>query len=548
MGALTGLMVIAGIGLLKNGSLGVSRDLTSIVDEFNTKNISGAVQSRVASESTEIIDILRYAPSFMTGLPPAGIDGYTDSEGNLTVKNIPEAVRLQGKSLFTPATTIMTNRVKFSGGTDDVGVFASVYGKASAYSAQAFSFAGSLAQSTGQKFDDLGFQFKNYTDIASGGITSQFNSAGVPALAKEIANLGTMFSTKDLSKMASAGSLVQNLINQGLGYVGNLESDVVDANIDLENLDEESNDQLLYFLHQIKGSDLDEIIEVTNFRPARLDQILSLADVLDINKLFTPAAIAAVGSGSSLSDLSNKLSNIGGNFKDTASIGQLYSSLDLRSFPNLNALGGLLPDSIGGGLGALGGLIGIGSGLFGQPTLRDMTASASGVGYTDDVTAMVQTQKDLLEYDEDVFKFKDYLETEETLDPAELEILINNINQKSELQDILTANNLKMISCAQRLGIEKENLSKAGIVPGASAASADGLMNLSSQLHGLGVDPTGAGLGEQLSSMGTNDVYGEAVQASLIEGKNLGKLAVFGINPGTKMDPMQYANSLRNIG
>lgn len=546
MSAFTGLMVIAGLGLLKNGSLGVSRTLTSVVDNFTNLNISGIVQSRLSTASAEVIESLRYAPSFMTGLPPLGVQGYTDDQGQPTVTNIPKAILDQGKSLFTPVPTLNSFRLRFNNGGDDVGVFASVYSKSSAYTAQAFTFAGSLAQSSGQKFDDLGFQFGNYTDVCTGGISNQFNTAGVPALAKEMPNLGTMFSTADLSRMFHPGSMVQNLLYQGLGDLGNLENKVLDAGIDLNNLNDTDADRLFEILSSVRGSDLDQIIEITQFRPAHLENIHSLADVLNINNLFSDEAISAVGNGASLDDLSNKLSNVGGTFKDTASIGQLYGSVNLTNFPTLNSLGAVLPDSVSGGQSSLGGLLGVGSGIFGQPTMNDMTGSASGVGYVDDIQAMIDAQKDI-ESNSAVILFKDYLETTAELDPTVLNTLIYDINVHPCLIELIAANNQRMINCAERLFNEKNNLSLAGITPGTTAAGADGLMTLTGQLPGLGVDPMNLGLGDQLSNMATDDVYGEAVQASLIEGQNRGRLAVFGIDSGTKMDPMEYANSLRGM-
>ena len=54
-------------------------------------------------------------------------------------------------------------------------------------------------------------------------------------------------------------------------------------------------------------------------------------------------------------------------------------------------------------------------------------------------------------------------------------------------------------------------------------------------------------MGSVLEGSAKDNVYGDAVKASLIEGRNLGRLAVFGIKPGTKMDAMDYANSLKGI-
>ena len=50
-----------------------------------------------------------------------------------------------------------------------------------------------------------------------------------------------------------------------------------------------------------------------------------------------------------------------------------------------------------------------------------------------------------------------------------------------------------------------------------------------------------------MNNLSTSDVYGQAIQASLAESKNLSRLQVFGIDPGTKMDAMAYAKQLSSI-
>lgn len=537
----TGLLLIAGVGLLKNGGLGVNNDLKTEVERFSTSGVSGSVQAKIAGASTEVIDELRRAPSFLTGILPDGvsINGRTD------ITNIPQAVLDQGKSLFAPPANPLSIS-RYADSESSVATFTSVYSAASGYSAQTFGFQGSIAQASGQKFDDLGFQFKNYNDVVSGGVTSQFDPAGIPALSKELTNFGTLFNTSDLARIADPVALTKNLIDQGLGQVGDLQSKIEQEEIDLSDdfPDEVLKERTKSVLQSISGSDLDEIFEVTNFSPARRERISTLADVLDINNLFSEEALVALGDNPSLEGFSNKMSNIGGKFSSTTSIGSFLGSLDLRSFPTLAGLSTLLPTGL---MDGLGNIMGKGTGIFGNPTVNDMTASASGLGYVSDIRDINNLQSSLLEFDSDIVAFKQYLDTTDTVTVEELSGLIDAILSKPQLADDIAGADAKMLKCAERLDIEKINLSAAGITPGATASNNSGLMNFSSNLHGLGVDPMNLGLGNQLTGMAQPGLAGDAISASLVEGKNLGRMAVFGITPNTKMDPMAYAKNLTNM-
>jgi len=378
--------------------------------------------------------------------------------------------------------------------------------------------------------------------VVSGGVTNQFNAENVPALAEQMQNLGTMFDTADLARIADPAALIKNLMNQGLGDVGNLSTMVEENQLDLEYPDDTEKAVLTNILEQIKGSDLDEIISVTNFEPAFPENISTLADVLDINNLFTEDALAAVGESPTLEDLSNKLSNIGGKFGSLSTVGTFLSSLVLRSFPLLNSLKSPLPDNL---VSNLSSSLGQGAGPFGNPTAADMTASASGFGYTDDLKFIIDTQVSLLESSDTVSAFKTYLDIELNLDPNELQNLIDQINIDLSIADDISNANEKMIACAERLSTEKTNLGLAGIIPGTTESNKMGVMTFANSLHNFGVDPMRLSLGNQLDRMATSDLYGESIQAGLIEGINLGRMSVFGISPGTKLDPMAYAQSLR---
>jgi len=462
-------------------------------------------------------------PVCLTGLPPDGVERAAGA-GNNVVGDI-----------LSTATSIVSKGVQ--------GI-TSLIGQASSYAATAFGFQGALAQAQGMKFDDMGFTFGNFNDLSSCGVTSQFSPTTTAAFGTELARLGTLFDVTDLYNLAKPGAVCANLITQGYGYAGSLYVKLEDEGLDLENLPYENQDVILGVMSTITGHDLTEILDGTSFNPFNPDAIQTLADVLDINNVLGPDITSEI---SSLDALSNKLGNIGGSFSSAAEIGEFYSSLEIKSFPALASLGTLLPDSL---VGDMSPIIGSGSGPFRNPTATDILGSAAGIGYTDNIKHCVDTQRDLINNNSNVRNLVDYLESNlEQLDNAMLSVLVSNINEDSGIQEVLDQANESMINAASQLSTEKKNQLIAGckfgddMLPG----SVGGVMSMTTQLPGLSLDPMNLGVGSMLSNMAGDDTYGEALQASIVESRNLSRFAVFGIEPGQKMDPAAYAKSLSGM-
>jgi hypothetical protein len=522
MAALTGLMVIAGSGMLKDDSVQVSPDLTDATGQFNSAGLTSLIQNAMQSTNPAVRQALEFAPSVLSGMPAAGA-GDTGTGTNLIA-----AIKSQADSLV-------------AGGAKG---FASVFGQTSSHAATSFSFTGALAQAQGKSFNDFGFTFSNYDDILTGGISNQFVVNSLPALAAEIPKFGTMFSIKDLATMTNPGSVAANLIDQGLGTVGNFAAMLEEEGLDMDNLVDANPTVVLDVMTRIMGSDLNEIIDTTGFVPPPNATINTLADIFKIDNLLTPAAKSALGDNPTVDDMSRKFSNIGGRFKDIAAMGQLYNSLELTSFPRLKELGTLVPSDMELDLSST---LGKGTGELGNPTMSDLMGSVAGVGYTDQIKQLAAAQTDLLENSPEVQSLAQYLSTHPTNpDPATLERLIYNINSKPELLETLNKSKAASIDITERLATEKSNIDVASINI-ASTSSTQGLVSMAGNLHGYGVDPMSLGMGSVLEGSAKDNVYGDAMKASLVEGRNLGRLAVFGIRPGTKMDALDYANSLKGI-
>lgn len=517
--ALSGLMAVAGTGLLNGSGLAVNADLVAAVQTFNTANISGSVRAVLAAtpedKLPEIRAAIELAPDFMTGFLPAGVAGNA-------LDSVPQAILAQARSLFPSVAT-----------------FVSVYNSATGYAAEVFEFKGTVSQAQNTKIQDLGFQFKNYSDVASGGVTSQFNVAHLPQLSAEIPNLGTLFGTGDISQIGSAATVAQSLIDQGFGSTAGLESGV--AGIDLSSADQTQLDTIRKIFKSIQGADLADIIEVTGFRPVQLADIQTLEDVLDIRKVFSSAALAAIGENDTFDDFGRRLGNIGGNFKDAAALGKFYSSMSLQSFDSLNSMTTMLSPEMASTLGAQ---VGSGTGLFGNPRIIDIIGSVSGIGYTQDIVSINQAQARLLSIDSDIAAFKNYLDTATDITAERLSELIAAFESKPGLQRSFQEANERLINCASRIELEKKNIGLGKITQDLAPADNTGLLSFAAQLHSASTDAMGLGTAEFLKSLVTTDTYGQAIQASLAEGQNLSVLASAGIDPGTKLDPMDYARSL----
>jgi len=512
---LTGSMVIANLGLLKNSGLAINQSLQQTVNTFNSSNISGSVQTVLETASPEIIEVLQDAPVCFTGFLPESMQGTT----GFIKTNVPKSIINQAATLF-----------QAPDGSDSVAAFIHIFTLANGYCTQIDGIQRAAMSAQGKSFGAFGAQFGNYSDIVSGGITGQFKASALPALAAELPNLGKMSNTKVLAEIANPGALVNQLYSLGLGNIGNLRNMIEENGITLDFANDTEKSLLLKIFKKITGDDLATIMNVTSFNPHRLYEVQSLADVLDVNKIFSSAALEAIGNPATLDMLANKLSNIGGRFSSMGEIGTFLSSINITSFPALSLLKTMIPDEL---IDDLRTSFGKGLGPSGNPMITDLIGCASGIRYTDKIASIIATQQRLLSTDVDVQNFKNYLDAG-IIDALELQTLIDKITTKITLVDVLNESNRLLINCASQLLTEKTNLRLAKIVTGTVEANVQDIQNFVNTLSKL--PPTdNLNLGEFLTNVVTSDVYGDALKATIVEGQNLTRMAAYSINIGTRL-------------
>ena len=523
MANLTPTGFIAASGLLKGQGLAINRELVSAVDRFTNRGISGAIKTLLTTASSDVKTQLELAPSFLTGFFPNGVQ----VPDGVDKYDLAGEIKKSANSLI-------------SGG---IPKFALMFSQAILFASTSFTAHGELAQSKAKNFEDFGFQFNNFQDMITGGVTSQFNSDTISLLANEFANLGTMFDIGDLSKLWDPRSLCANLLKQGLGYVGNLKQKLVDAGIDINKLDEADIAVVNSVLSSIDENDIEIIQTTTGFTPYK--PLCCLEEALQISYIFSPKIAARMGS---MKNLSDKLTNIGGNFSDAIQLAAFYGSIEIGNFPNLNKLKVPAPDQL------LLDLVdkvkdthGSGSGPFNNPRITDILGTVAGIGYADDLTKSADMQEKLIANDPQVLEFFNYVKSTTNPNPVRLSELILAINSKSSMQNVLNTYNLKMVNSASRLTTELANRKSAKIDPATITATDSDVDNFIDQLSSIATDNLGLGLSLLITRMATNDVYGEAIVACLQETRNLNRLEAVNITVTNKMDAMTYAKQLRSI-
>ena len=215
--------------------------------------------------------------------------------------------------------------------------------------------------------------------------------------------------------------------------------------------------------------------------------IQSLKDFTDINKIANPADIAGLTGG--VSGIASKFSDMGAKFKNPTAAASMLNGIEIPNVPKLNLATPSLSGMVSDLSPHLDAMTGTGNGPLGLPNITDFTQAASGGPHIDAMIAALES------------------------------------GISSAITEAITGIN-SMIASSSLL------LTKAGIdITAPPAPSMGSIMGFATGLHKMGANTTGSGIGGVLKGMATDDKYGEAIKASLAEGKNNALMSANGISP-----------------
>lgn len=186
-----------------------------------------------------------------------------------------------------------------------------------------------------------------------------------------------------------------------------------------------------------------------------------------------PKIAPSLGLKVDLPSMASKLSDMGAKFPSPSAAANMLKNIKAPALPNLNSTKSLT-DLMAANAPDLSNLTGSGSGPMGVPSMTDFMQAVSG-------------------------------------GPMISGLLAGGVNSTSlaSIQSMVT-NTKSLIS---KMGVDIDN--DAPI-----KASLGSIMGFATSLHKIGADTSGSGAASVLESMCTADEYGDAIKASLAEGKN----------------------------
>ena len=477
--------------------------------------------------------------------------------------------------------------------------FMSVFNSSAAFGSASAEYSAALNQFGNKSFADLGVNMANFQDVITNGTTAMSKglgalatkaandafgglasvldpnllakgkaamqssglTEGLQSMGKGLQNFGTLF---DFSSPASLGpkNLVANLQKQGLADRNGINSLIFEAGYDPTKLDTVPDSVLTSILSTVKGSDLDKILKQTGANPYQT--VLNAGQLLQANNMLPPQAIAVLGIASkgpaAIKALGSTLSNLGTSI-DNFKMSDLVSGIENRALQYLSQIKQLIPTTV---KTALAPILGSGSGLFGNPQMKDMIGSVGGIGHTTNLTSAgagvtslqnsaagksLQTATE--GYANAVKAFIDANPGADPgavlADPAVAAALGSLTSATNAFQSAVSGNvdlsklvsniGASVTASVTALAKEVDNLAKAGLelVDNVGAAIEQAfnkgyqtILAFGSKLHKMGQDIQNLGYNDFLPKMATANIAGDAIQASLVEGRNVARSSAAG--------------------
>lgn len=199
--------------------------------------------------------------------------------------------------------------------------------------------------------------------------------AGLSAMAQAMRNLGTLWSPSDGLLIGTPNGLVLSLKRQGIAETAGLRQALlnvgvfIDDDLDIADI---SPFIILNALREIKGQQLQYIVEQTHVKVANPAGLLSAADLCNPAVLMTQEAIDNIPYGD-LGHFGQAIFSMG--ITDVNMWREIADVLDQLELPDV---GKITNASFASDMSNLKNYIGPGSGLYGEPQLTDLIGTAAG--------------------------------------------------------------------------------------------------------------------------------------------------------------------------
>lgn len=512
MTTVSSAQTIALAGLLNGQGLTTSQTMLGTLNAFNSQTIVSLINNIYAGANSTAGNVAGLTSNI--ALLPKWVSG---RDANVSITS----------TVTTRANLILVNSV--SGYKN----FASFMSKAAGFCSAVLPWYASLNKYQDQSFSNIGLGSKSYTDLTSGGSTRYlavlknnpegFNQA-IKDLASAVLLFGTAFDFTTINLTFTPLNFLENLRKQGLGsilapYLRTVYNETTPRN----------DNQLIEMFRQVTDYDLTKIITVLDTRTRPGVKITSLADFFD-SKIMLPNNLQSLAPSGSMTDLVNNVGLIGGTYTSAQEFANYLNSLvTTDNLTQLESQTQPLPADVVSTINPAIGQ-GYGTGPLGNPRVVDFIGTVAG----SNVTVNFQTINNAHSYISQTGLINSVYSSLLSIYNSDksgapigslsgLTSAITAFNNSQNSSPILGQASTAITNVLTQLTRETALCTLAGIdvTSPSTISSSVPLMSLARSLPQYGVDNSGVGYEELFTAIADqNSKYGDAVRASLNEGKN----------------------------
>jgi len=347
-------------------------------------------------------------------------------------------------------------------------------------------------------------------------------------LSKALRNLGTLYDPEDLANMGKAKTLIENMYSLGLSRVGNLNQLILE--LEISSLDDIRDQYLAQVLTKITGKALADVIDRTGVVLANPSAVKTLADLLIPENLFGAKTLAELPNRT-LTGLAEVLDKINGRYQTMADVADM---LDTVEIPDLSALVDEAQPVPQADIDLFLAKYGSGTGLHGNPTMGDFFWWLTGQSDFKNLMRKMRNLNDAAYANTTLrINIHNYF-----LYPSQPPRFIAVIEELATDRDVLywarECGKVYEKLVTQWLATKQLYALHFGttITSYSSQTTVDGndtgLSATISNLHNFGVDSADLGFKGFWEGLANTSRYGEAVKASLSEGRVLQQQAAQG--------------------
>lgn len=395
----------------------------------------------------------------------------------------------------------------------------------------------SIENVSSTSFDNLGINVNSHQSAITNGITTMFgggatNAAQIKtnmnAIGSALGNFGTLYDSANLDKLGDPATFIKHLNSAG-------------HNLSLpKGWETLSATELRNHLNGLSGTIVGRVAELSKFTPPAGQTIYNLGDYLDLSKVVPPDVLALIP-GKDFAGLSNMFVNLGGRFASFADVAAMLQGIEV---PSLTHLGAYSVPATSEDIDNLKSKIGSGSGDVSNPTIMDVLGSVAGL-HVDQLTTVASALSSIATNSTTTTLVTSLSDLATACEGGDSETIATSFataqaaadafNDDPEVVALSSASDA-LTAIESHVAAETANIESAGVnISAAQGSGVAGVLALVNNLHDYGVDRNKLKYNQLFAGLVESNVGGDAILASLAEGKNINLQAQYSVPIGTKL-------------